>query len=336
MPSIWPQRRNPLEDRILRRRRTPASALPGLGECNLLINDNDQSKLLTDDGGSGDILRLDGGAFAAIPPPLVAQAADQYILAEVSSPGQPGVNTGTRLDTYWRQDGLKVWSIFIDGSPSHAERQFDVSPAWGIQPGDWTLDFTSGAGSSNNRSIWWSPDGTKFSRCRRVPATQLNITVFDQSATPWDFTVLGAAVGKTWQPTGNITPGDHIWSADGLRLWVHDSGSGGRILEFTVGSAFDPSTITNAQIRSFVGVGTTSLAFSDDGKQLYFISSGNLLSRPLSTAFDIDTAGAFVTGPASSVRTNIPRGLTYRNSTGGIVCAGDQGSNRRLSFFRIP
>ena len=93
---------------------------------------------------------LEGGAAAG----PVAPAADEYILDEASALGNPGVNTGTRLDTYWRQDGLKVWSIFIDGIPTAAQRQFDVSPAWGIDSGEWTLDFTSGAGSNNNRSIW--------------------------------------------------------------------------------------------------------------------------------------------------------------------------------------
>ncbi len=276
---------------------------------------------------------LEAGAGVAGP---VAPAADEYILDEVSSPSQPGVSTGTRLDTFWRLDGSQVWSIFIDGSPSNAQRQFDVSPAWGIQPGNWTLTFTSGAGSNNNRSIWWSPDGTKFSRCVRVPNTQLNISVFDQSSTPFDFTVLGSAISKTWQPTGNCVPVDHIWSDDGLRFWVQDAGSGARILEFAVGSAFDPSTITDAQIKSFVGVGSTSVAFSGDGTKLYLISGGRIFSFELTTAFDVESATNLVQGPLTSTRTNIPRGLTFRNDDESIVVAGDQGSNRRLSFFRVP
>ena len=271
-----------------------------------------------------------------LPPGPPAAAADQYILDEISAIGNPGVSTGQRPDVFWRQDGLKVWDLGLEGIPDNAQRQYDVSPAWGIDSGDWTLDFTSAAGSNNNRSIWWSPDGTKFSRCIRVPTTQLNIAIFDQSATPFDFTVLGSSTSKTWQPTGNITPGDHIWSTDGLRLWVHDSGSGGRVLEFAVGSAFDPSTITDAQIKSFVGIGTTSMAFSADGTQLYYITSGTLRSRAMSTAFDVESAGSQVDGPASAAQTNIPRGLTYRDDNGDIVVAGDQGSTRRLSFFRIP
>ncbi len=280
------------------------------------------------------ILKGSGRILTALPP---AAAADAYILDEISAIGNPGVSTGQRPDVFWRQDGLKVWDLGLEGTPDNAQRQYDVSPAWGIDSGDWTLDFTSAAGSNNNRSIWWSPDGTRFSRCIRVPSTQLNINVFDQSSTPWDFTVLGSSIAsKTWQPTGNITPGDHIWSDDGLRLWVHDSGSGGRILEFAVGSAFDPSTITDAQIKSFVGVGTTSLAFSGDGTQLYYISGGTLRSRKLSTAFDVESAGDQIIGPLSAAQTNVPRGLTYRNDNGDIVVAGDQGSTRRLSFFRIP
>lgn len=333
MPSLWPQRRNPLEDRILRRRRTPASSNPGFAICNLLIDDTNTDNLFIDDA-ANDVLRLDGGAFVE---GIVGQAADQYILAETSALGNPGINSGTVYDREWKQDGTRVWETGIDGSPSHASRQYDVSPAWGIDSGDWSLDFTSAAGSNLNRTHWWSPDGTKYSRCRRVISTQVNINVFDQSATPYDFTVLGASIGsKTWQPTGNITPFDHIWSDDGTRLWIQDQGTGGRILEFAVGVAWDPSTITDAQIKSFVGAGTTSMAFSGDGKQFYFISSGILFSRPFGTAFDIDTLGAFVTGPTTAVQTNVPRGLTYRNDNGDIFVAGDQGSTRRLSRFSIP
>ncbi len=311
MTSIWPQRRNPLEDRVLRRRRTPASALPGLGECSLLINDNDQSKLLTDDVSSSNVLRLDGGAFAAIPPPPVSSPATAYIQDEISAGANPGTGSGTRLDITWSQDGLKVWDIIINGSPSHSQRQYSVSPAWGIDSGDWTLNFTSGIGNSNNRSIWWSPDGTFFSRCIRVVSgNQVNITVFDQSATPFDFSVLGAATSKTFQPTGGTTPLDHVWSDDGLRLWLN-SGIGGRIDEHTVGTPFDASTIVAAQVRSFAIGSIDCFGFSADGKQLYFVSSQTLRSRPMSTAFDIDTLGAQVIGPLITAgNVGIPRGLT--------------------------
>jgi len=296
----------------------------GLGESGLILQGI---------GLGGDSLEFPSGAAPA-PPVGVPGNASEYFLDEISALGNPGVNTGTRLDTFWRQDGLKVWSIFIDGSPSHAQRQFDVSPAWGIDSGDWTLDFTSAAGSSNNRSIWWSPDGTVFSRCIRVPATSQNITTFDQSATPWDFTVLGSVIGsKSWTPTGGSTPGDHIWSDDGLRLWVQ-SGLGARIDEFAVGSAFDPSTITNAQIKSFTPIGGSTLGFSNDGTQLYLMLGQVLNSYDMSIPFDIDTLTNLTAGPdVPAFRVSIPRGLTFRNDNADIFVAGDQGSSRRLGRF---
>lgn len=275
---------------------------------------------------------LEAGAAAGGP---VAPAADEYIQDEISALGNPGVGSGTRIDVTWSQDGLRVWDLGIDGSPTAARRQYGVSPAWGIDSGDWTLNFTSAAGSNNNRSHWWSPDGTIYSLCVRVPSTSLAISTFDQSATPFDFTVLGAATGKNWSPTGGSTPGDHVWSDDGLRLWVA-SGLGGRLDEFAATVPYDMSTVASAQVKSFVIGNRDTFGFSNDGTKLYVVSSQLLHSFEMSIPFDIETLSNFVTGPLITAgNVGIPRGLTFRNDNTDIVVAGDQ-NQRRLAFLRVP
>lgn len=267
----------------------------------------------------------------------VAPAADEYIEAEISAVANPGVSSGTRIDVTWSQDGLRVWDIILDGSPSNSRRQYAVSPAWGIDLGDWTLNFTSGIGSNTQRSIWWSPDGNFVSFCFNAFSTNIRITVYDQSATPWDWTVLGASTTKLWSPTGGASPGDHVWSDDGLRLWVQSGTIDQRIDEFQVNVAWDASSIVNAQVKSFNGVGSQSMGFSGDGTKLYFMVSRQLRSWALSVPFDVETASDLVLGPeTTAARVNIPRGLTFRNDNTDIVVAGDQGSSRRLTFFRVP
>ncbi len=279
-------------------------------------------------GGTG----LEGGAAAGGP---VAPAADEYIEDEISAGANPGVGSGTRIDVTWSQDGLRVWDLGIDGSPTAARRQYSVSPAWGIDFGDWTLNFTSAAGSNNNRSHWWSPDGTIYSLCVRVPSTSLAISTFDQSATPFDFTVLGAATGKNWSPPGGTTPGDHVWSDDGLRLWV-SSGLGARLDEFAATVPYDMTTVASTPVKSFTPFSENTFGFSNDGTKLYFVSSQLLRSYEMGIPFDIETLSNLVTGPLiTAFRVSIPRGLTFRNDNTDIVVAGDQGS-RRLAFLRVP
>ena len=274
------------------------------------------------------------GPPGGVVPIGVPGVASEYFLDEVSD-SNPGLSSGFRLDCFWSQDGLKIWTA----RQADTIRQYDVSPAWGINSGDWAADFTTGA-IANLRSIWWSPDGTVFSECIRVPSTLVRITTFDQSATPFDITVLGASTTKAWSPTGGITPQDHIWSDDGLRLWIHGPiGGTSPLLEFTVTSPFDASTIVSIQVKSFdmvpdAGTDVRTVAFSNDGKILYIIDGSVLSSWDLGTAFDIDTTSNFTAGPSvPSANVAIPKGLTFRNDNADIFTAGDQ-NQRRAAWFR--
>jgi len=276
-----------------------------------------------------------GGAGLQVPVAGGASPASLYLLDEVQN--NPGLASGTRLDVFWKQDGLKVWTA----RQSDTIRQYDVSPAWSIVPGDWTIDFTTGA-VLNLRSIWWSPDGTVFSECIRVPNTFMRITTFDQSATPFDITVFGASTTITPNITGGITPQDHVWSDDGKRLWVHGPiGATSPLLELAATIPFTASSILSPQVKSFdfvptAGTNVHTFAFSNDGTVLYVMDGSVLSSYDLGTAFDIDTTSNFTAGPsvlASDVQ--FPRGLTFRNDNADIFTAGDQ-NLRKCAWFRIP
>lgn len=274
---------------------------------------------------SGSIVGPPGGAV------IPSEPASDYLTDEISN-ANPGLSSGTRLDCFWSQDGLKVWT----GRQNSTMRQYDVSPAWGIQSGDWTLDFETGA-ISNFRSLWWSPDGTVFAHCQRIPSTSMRVTTFDQSATPFDFTVFGASTTDGWTPTGGITPQDIIFSPDGKRLWVQGPiGVTAPILEFELTVGYDMTTLNRVQIKSFTPVGTNTLGFSEDGTKLYMMIGSVLNSYDMTIPFDIDTLTNLVAGPsvlASDVQ--FPRGLTYREDNGDIFVAGDQNA-RKAAWFRIP
>lgn len=253
-----------------------------------------------------------------------------YFLNEIGN-ANPGGGSGTRLDVFWRQTGLQVWTAKQGGTI----RQYDVSPAWSIvgSPSDWSLDFETAA-IGDLRTIWWNANGTLFSHCRRVPATSFRITTFDQSATPFDITVLGASTTKQVDPTGGATPQDHFWSEDGLRLWVK-SGLDTRIDEYTVTVAFDASTIVNAQVKTAVVPSNDTVTFSPDGTKLYMMRSQILNSMDMSVPFDIDTLNNLSVGPSvPAANVTIPRGINFRADNEDIFVAGDQ-NQRRCAFFRV-
>lgn len=279
---------------------------------------------------SGRIVGPPGGVTP--PPSVTPDSALDYFIDGISAVTNPGAGGATRLDVFWKADGTKVWT----GRQGSVVRQFDVSPAWGIDFGDWTQTHVTGA-FTDLRSIWWKPDGTVFTVCRRI-STSSRITSYDQSATPFDLTVLGTSAVSG---TPSDLPGDHIWSADGTRVWIKMAlGITSTIKEFSVAVAWDVTTLNTTPVATFdvvpdAGTGITTICFSDDGTFIYTIQNQRLTSWPLSVAFDITTTGTYARGPTvSAFRTSIPRGLTFRADNGHIFTGGDQGVSG-MRFTRL-
>ena len=284
----------------------------------------------------GSVMSISAGTTMNITKPVTppggAPNATAFVVSEdVPSPGGAGT---FRLDAFWKPDGTRC---FTCRGLNFEVAQNDVSPAWGIQPGNWT-NFVTTANFSNIRSIWWSPDGTKLSVCTRVPSAAFNIKVHDQSATPFDLTVLGASTNKTIgvQSGG---PSDHIWSADGKTLWQVYDGTLRQIIRFTALVSFDPTTlgaaVDNFDMLPDIGTDGRTFAFSTDGTVMYGMDGQVLVSWDLSIPFDITTMANFQTGPSIPAALGSPRGLTVRPDNTDIFVTGDQ-NQRRAAWFRIP
>lgn len=268
--------------------------------------------------------------------------APGFTLNEVSSSNPEPGGGPTRLDSFWRPDGTRVYTA----RQSAEIAQSDVSPAWGIQPGDWTSRVPT-AGITNLRSIWWSPSGNELFACTRVPSNFFRIIVWDQSATPYDLTVLGATTNKLFSPGAPGGPADIFWSADGLRCWVHypsntlPAGTSA-ILEYIATIPFDPVSLGAAFVASFdfapdAGADLHTWTFSTDGTKIYGMDSQFLVSWDLGPAFDITTAGNFQTGPSVLAGdVSITRGITARPDNTDIYVAGDQnpGPDMKAAWFR--
>lgn len=274
------------------------------------------------------------------PPPSNGQeSALEYVLAELSNASPGGAGT-PRLDMQWRPDGLRVFTC----RQSEEISQNDVSPAWGIRgsPSDWS-NLVNTADINNLRSIWWNADGTKLSRCIRIPSFNSNVAVFDQSATPFDLAVLGAATSKTFPVSPALAggPADHVWSADGLTLWLHYNAVPDQIYEFSATVPFDASTIVTPQNQEFdfgpdANFGIKTFEFANDGTFLFAMDGQFLVSWDLPTPFDIGTATNFSTGPeVPAANLGIPRGLAARSDNTDLSVQGDQ-NQKRIAWLKIP
>jgi len=333
MPSIWPQRRNPLEERILRRRRTPADALPGLGECNLLINDGEIDFLETSD--FSPILNIQGDAFFAIPPPK--SVASMVQLQVQNNP--ESISGLTRYDWHFKPDGTRVWTWRTGSAAFSSFKQYDVSPAWSITPGDWSHVSDQLIGGSLARTFEWNDDGTKLTMLRRWFSSFRRIDTWDQSATPFDSTVLGPVIGSF---TGLISGefGMH-WKPGGLVIYI--TRGAGIVNAYSLTTPYDINTMAGP-IDTFdstvdAGARSMNIAFGSDGTKWYSITStGFLCEWTCSTPYVVSTSGSFVTGVNVNVPTTlaIPRGLLVRPSTGDLFVQQDQnagGSNQEMKVF---
>jgi hypothetical protein len=242
---------------------------------------------------------------------------------------------GFRQDIFWKPDGTRV---FTARQGAEIAQQDPITP-WDIQT-QWANRVAT-PNISNLRTCWWSPDGTRLSACSRVPSFAFNIRVWDQSATPWDLTVLGAETNQNLAPGGPAGgPADHIWSADGLTCWVHYQSATQEILEYAASIAFDPTTLGPATVQRFdmlpdAGTGVRTITFSTDGSFMYAMNLQVLVSWDLSTAFDITTMANFTTGPSIAAGDlSIPRGISQRPDNTDIFIEGDQ-NQRKVAWFRI-
>lgn len=278
--------------------------------------------------------KITGPPGEVTPTPPAGQDSLDYSRCEFEN-NPAGVSGGIWIDTWWSRDGTRVFTM---RDSSNRLEQHDVSPAFGIEPGNWT-NYTF-LGFTDPRWILWSQDGTK---CYFQNGAG---TISERDAsTPYDINSLSGTNSK-FIGSGKL---DAYMSADGTRLWVYSSSSpANSVVEYSIATPFDITTlnVTPVRTKSLVAdiTNANSIAFSDDGFELYLItptlggSAGQVSSYTLSTAFDIDTAGPFTQGPPiePTAAMSIPRGLFWRPTDGALFVNGDQGAGQQKVQWFCP
>ena len=268
-----------------------------------------------------------GGGF-------VPQDADQYSVSQDFT-GPASTQPRFRYDMRWKPDGTRVFFRYAVGDSNPAVDnliQFDVSPAWSLDPSDWTNSASIQIGNDTAaRTFEWVNNGTRivflavwFSSFRRMDS--------QPASTPYDITTLGAGDGSF---TGLIGGEFGMkWSEDWKKVIITRSG-GVEWNRYDASIAGDLNTLTGPD-QTWSSASGDTMALAPGDLKLYTIASQDVRSWDMGSPFSIDPAPTnLVIGPDTNLPTNmsVARGLNINPDTGELLAEGDQNAFRLRSWI---
>lgn len=174
---------------------------------------------------------------------------------------------------HFSEDGLKLWII---GDSSDWIYYFSLSTAWNIST-------ASPVNSLNIQSIENTPQGLFID-----PSGSTILVAAQQQTSIYTWAINNSSV--TLQD-GN--PKGLFFSSDGLKMFVVGD-SGNDINEYSLSTAWDPSTLTYVRVFSVAGQDTSpyGLFFKDDGLKMFVVgdATNTVYAYDLSIAWDLSTA----------------------------------------------
>jgi sugar lactone lactonase YvrE len=204
--------------------------------------------------------------------------------------------------------------VYLVGAIHDIVYQFSLSTAWDIStayfagPSTDYLDVCSD--TDQPKDIFFKSDGTKM---YVIASTDKEILEYDLS-TAWD---IGTASYSTVLDISAETtaPNGIFFKSDGTKMYTTGTNPD-YIHQYSLSTAWDVST---ANHQNYIDITATETApqgifFKPDGTQLYFIGAGSdsVHSRPLSTAWDITSAGS-TTSFSVSAQTGVPRDVDFKS-----------------------
>jgi hypothetical protein len=277
---------------------------------------------------------------------VAGRGADNYVSNGVTN-NPEGVSGSTRSDIWWDQSGLQVYT-YRSTSPRYD--QYDVSPAWSVDPGapsTWTNRRTfqnTPVQGTNGNCLQIFADGTGYLRGissggNTFLQTFALGTVHDISTsalvTNSALTILGAGGGisrygpdeeSVFVALGGATPSIRKYALPQPSL----------LTGAVAGFDFDPIADTG---------GIQGFCISGDGLFLYAArnSDKRLVSWEFANPFDMSSVVEFqdTSGPLLNAGSNffVPAGFQYRNDNGDITL-GDSlksgSANQRMQVLSIP
>jgi len=135
-------------------------------------------------------------------------------------------------------------------------------------------------------------------------------------------------VGSTWYRSGAISV-----SRDGTKMTISDQIGGGKPVDFTMSTPYDPSTLAFAQTGDINIKALYALDYIEDGTKLYYGDQQTVKYANLNTAFNSNTQASTV-----SVFTESAIIYDLKFSTDGMklfVLSGNQTSDNQVKTYNL-
>ncbi len=186
-------------------------------------------------------------------------------------------------DLFFKSDGTKVFVV-----STATVYQYSLSTAWDLSTASYdSKSFNAGTQEALPTGIFFKSDGTKM-----YITGFLNDRVYQYSlSTAWDVSTASYDSVSLNVASQENTPFGLSFKSDGTRMYIIGQ-TADAVLQYNLSTAWNLATASYSGVSFSTAAQTTStnaLFFSDDGLNLFTLSSVFVYKYTLSTAWDLTT-----------------------------------------------
>lgn len=211
---------------------------------------------------------------------------------------------------FFKPDGTK---LYITGSLTSDVYQYPLSIPWDVSSaGTVEANFDVSGEDTAPADLFFKPDGTKL---YIVGLSSTDVHQYPLS-TPWEISSAGTVEASFDVSLEEVAPRGCFFKSDGTKLYVVGINTD-TVYQYPLSTAWDIST-AGADEASFSVTSEDSapvgLFFRSDGFKLYVMgeTTDDVFQYPLSTAWDVSTAGAVESSVSLSTEDTIPQGVFFK------------------------
>lgn len=223
-------------------------------------------------------------------------------------------------DLKFNSDGTKM---FVVGNTGNDVNEYSLSTAFDISTASYTSNFGLGSQDGTPLGLAFNNDGTKMYMVGN------NHTVYQYSLST-AFTLSGASYDSVSYSVSSYqtTLTGIMFNSDGTKMYILSSGTGGKINEYDLSTAFNVSTASYNSVTISVNAqeySANGMCFNSDGTKIFLTGQTNdsVHQFNLSTAYDLSTASySNITFSVASQETG-PQDVAFNNDGSKMYIIGE-------------
>jgi len=228
---------------------------------------------------------------------------------------------GNLQDLAFKPDGTKVYTA---DNGTNQVIQYPLSTAWDISTlGSSEATLTVSGEETSIRGVAFSSDGEKVYIVGAAADTVFQYPL----GTPWDLSTAGASNASKVVSGETVNPSSIRLSADGSKMYVASAVND--VFQYPLSAAWDLSTAGSSEathdFSSDVSL-ASGIEFKPDGLYLYISdeTGGAVLQFPLSTPWDISSAGASNASLDTSSDDDTAKGVAFSYNGERLFVSGTE------------